>query len=86
MDRGTEATLTRTVPGSIVKSYTKDLSLPIFELVIRHRLSRVLFYTGPSPYYDLGSAETDLCLYIITSGKAHIAAFQHGFWLRGVQP
>lgn len=42
--------------------------------------------TGPSPYYDLGPAETGLCLYIITSGKAHIAAFQHGFWLRGVQP
>ena len=76
----------RTVPCSLFKSYTKDLSFPIFELVIRHRLRRVLFYAGPSPYYDLGPPEDGLCLYIITSGKAHIAAFQHGFWLRGVQP
>ena len=27
-----------------------------------------------------------LCFLIITSGKAPIAAFQPGFWLRGVQP
>ena len=76
----------RTIPRSLFKSYTKDLSLPIFELVIRHRLHDVLDRTGPSPYYDLGAPESALCLYIITSGKAHIAAFQHGFWLRGVQP
>ena len=31
-DRGTKATLMLTIPGSIFKSYTKDLSLPIFKL------------------------------------------------------
>ena len=36
-DRGTKATLTRTIPRSIFKSSTKDLSFPIFELVIRPR-------------------------------------------------
>ena len=38
MDRGTKATLTLTIPRSIFKSSTKDLSLPIFEIVIQHRL------------------------------------------------
>ncbi len=37
-DRGTGATLVRTIPRSLFKSYTKDLLLPIFELVIQHRL------------------------------------------------
>ena len=55
-DRGTRATLMRTIPRSLFKSYTKDLSLPIFELVIRHRLHRILVCTGPSPYYDLEHA------------------------------
>ncbi len=32
-DRGTKATLMLTIPRSIFKSSTKDLSLPIFELV-----------------------------------------------------
>ena len=34
MDRGTEATLTRTIPRSGFKSYTKDWTLPRLELVI----------------------------------------------------
>jgi hypothetical protein len=34
-----KATLKRTVPCSLFKSYTKDLSFPIFELIIQHRLS-----------------------------------------------
>ena len=38
MDRGTKATLTRTIPRSLFKSYTKDLSFLIFELVVQHRL------------------------------------------------
>ena len=38
-DRGTKATLMLTIPRSIFKSSTKDLSLPIFELVIQHRLT-----------------------------------------------
>ena len=32
-DRGTRATLMRTIPRSLFKSYTKDLLFPIFELV-----------------------------------------------------
>ena len=37
-DRGTKATLVRTIPRSLYKSFTKDLLLPIFELVFQHRL------------------------------------------------
>jgi hypothetical protein len=37
-DRGTKATLMRTIPRSLFKSYTKDLLFPIFELVFQHRL------------------------------------------------
>ena len=37
-DRGTKATLVRTIPRSLFKSYTKDLLFPIFELVFQHRL------------------------------------------------
>ena len=40
VDRGTKATLTLTIPRSLFKSSTKDLSFPIFELVIRPRLTR----------------------------------------------
>jgi hypothetical protein len=36
-DRGTRATLMLTIPRSIFKSFTKDLSLSIFELVFQHR-------------------------------------------------
>ena len=36
-DRGTKATLTLTIPRSIFKSFTKDLSRSIFELVFQHR-------------------------------------------------
>ena len=38
-DRGTKATLVRTIPSSFFKSYTKDLLCPIFELVFQHRLN-----------------------------------------------
>ena len=31
-----------TTPRSLFKSYTKDLSLPIFELVFQHRLTSIL--------------------------------------------
>jgi hypothetical protein len=39
-DRGTRATLTLTIPRSLFKSYAKDLSFPIFELVFQHRPAR----------------------------------------------
>ena len=41
-DRDTKVTLMRTIPRSLFKSYTKDLSLPIFELVFQHRLTQLL--------------------------------------------
>ena len=41
-DRDTKVTLMRTIPRSLFKSYTKDLSLPIFELVFQHRLNQLL--------------------------------------------
>jgi hypothetical protein len=41
-DRDTKVTLMRTIPRSLFKSYTKDLSLPIFELVFQHRLIQLL--------------------------------------------
>ena len=56
-DRGTKATLMRTIPRSLFKSYTKDLSLPIFELVIQHRLTQHFTADAvPSQCYDLGHA------------------------------
>lgn len=42
MDRDTKTTLTRTIPRSIFKSYTKDLSLPIFEIILQYRLINIL--------------------------------------------
>ena len=57
VDRGTKATLTRTIPRSLFKSYTKDLSFPIFELVFQHRLAD-MFCRQPVPLqcYDLEHA------------------------------
>ena len=37
-DRGTKATLMLTILRSVFKSSTKDLSLPIFELVFQHQI------------------------------------------------
>ena len=48
----------RTIPRSLFKSSTKDLSLPIFELVIQHQ-SALSFCaeTVPLQFYDLGPPE-----------------------------
>ena len=63
-----------TIPRSLFKSYTKDLSLPIFELVIQHRLQPAFVLTAvPSQCYDLGQPEDCLYLLMITSGKASIS-------------
>ena len=78
-----KATLMRTIPRSSFKSYTKDLSLPIFELVFQHQLNRFCPHQELSQCYDLGPRAIRTHL---TSGEPRIAAFQHGFWLRGVQP
>ena len=48
-DRGTKATLTLTIPRSIFKSFTKDLSRSIFELMCQHR-SHPHFTAGRAVY------------------------------------
>jgi hypothetical protein len=45
-DRGTKATLVRTIPRSLFKSYTKDLSFSIFELVFQYRPDTLLCVSG----------------------------------------
>jgi hypothetical protein len=57
VDRGTKATLTRTVPGSLFKSYTKDLSLPEFEVVSASSARPLLAEREPLQWYDLGLHE-----------------------------
>ena len=47
----------RTIPRSLFKSSTKDLSLPIFELVFQHRLHQHFDCNAvPLQCYDLGPA------------------------------
>ena len=63
----------RTIPYSLIKSSTKDLSLPIFELVFSLVCARFdAERTVPQPLYDLGLPPERRSLYVlmITSGKA----------------
>ena len=62
----------------LFKSFTKDLSLPIFELIIRYCLSVPKRIVGqicavPLPYYDLQATELKIAncsmLIHVTSGK-----------------
>ena len=53
-DRGTKATLMRTIPRSLFKSSTKDLSLPIFELMFSLDCPNFCVETVPRQLYDLG--------------------------------
>ena len=101
-DRGTKATLNcLQYPVRKFKSSTKDLSLPIFELVIRHGLlvSRSCCgrETEPLPCYDLELMNkrarsppiSSPMLMHVTLGKRFNDISPHnqqGFWLRGVQP
>ena len=79
-----KATLVRTIPSSLFKSYTKDLLLPIFELVFQHRLN--LFSQRHSAVTKLWSWPRGYAYSCNIREQKHIAAYQHGFWLRGVQP
>ena len=73
-DRGTKATLMRTIPRSIFKSYTKDLSLPIFELVFS--LVCAYFCVDISAVAMLWSwTPESLYVLMITSGKAAYRRF-----------
>ena len=73
-DRGTKATLMRTIPRSLFKSSTKDLSLPIFELVFSKRLLLTFVPELDSAVAIVWSWAYTRCasLYVlmITSGKA----------------
>ncbi len=88
MNRGTEATLTRTIPRSWFKSSTKDLSLPKFGLVIRACPRRVRIRRGaaPNPCYDLDRLAPAYAYAPSYLGAHGTTAFQPGFGLRGVQP
>ena len=66
-----------TVPRSIFKSSTKDLSLPTFGIVIRH--------TGPVAGTSVAIVWYECIRTRVKSEEVNIAAFQHGFELRGVQ-
>ena len=47
----------RTIPRSLFKSYAKDLSVPMFELVLQHQTpARLDRPAEPSQWYDLGHA------------------------------
>ena len=71
----------RTIPRSLFKSYTKDLSLPIFELVIQHRLTPVLPVAKcRSNIMILDDPEDRLYLFMIISGKATYRRFPA--WIR----
>ena len=66
-DRSTKATLMLTVPRSLFKSSTKDLTWPTLENIIA-------VWCWHKCY-----------CYTQTLVKVSIVAYQHGFWLRGVQ-
>ena len=73
-DRGTKATLMRTIPRSLFKSSTKDLSLPIFELVFSIVCARILCLHSAVAMLWSWTPE-GLYLLMITSGKAAYRRF-----------
>ena len=72
VDRRTKPTLILTIPCFLFKSSTKDLSSPIFEIVIQDTHSE----ERPSQSYDLGLAAIVIRL---KSEKVGIVGSQHGF-------
>ena len=77
-DRSTKATLMLTVPRSLIKSSTKDLTWPSLEIVFWHT------YPFRGQRCRGGVLIHDYC-YSGNSGQGGYHRFQHGFWLRGVQ-
>ena len=81
MDRGTEATLTRTVPGSIVKSYTKDLSLPVCCTFVSASSAAGLFrQREPLQWYGLGLllVYTDACTRLGKAATSLLSSMDSG--------
>ena len=77
-DRSTKATLMLTVPRSLIKSSTKDLTWPSLEIIFRHT------YTFKVQRCQGVVLIQDYC-YSGNSGQGGYQPCQHGFWLRGVQ-
>ena len=77
-DRSTKATLMLTVPRSLTKSSTKDLTWPSLEIVFRHT------YAFKAQRCQGVVLIRDYC-YSGNSGQGGYQPCQHGFWLRGVQ-
>ena len=78
VDRRTKPTLILTIPRSLFKSSTKDLSFPIFEIMIQDTQWRpaLVRLQSPSQVYDLGAALKNRANVIrLTSGKVDIVAF-----------
>ena len=71
-DRGTRPLSCVQYLRSLFKSYTKDLSLPIFELVFQHRLQPLYWQPVPLQCYDLGPKAI---LTHVTSGRATYRRF-----------
>ena len=65
------------------KSYTKDLSFPIFVIALEHNGPDFGVRRRAAQYCDLGPKARVIRDNI---GKAAYRHFQHGFGLRGVQP
>lgn len=73
IDRSNKATLQFTIPRSIIKSSARDLSPLIF------------LYLWGNPNLKIPKELVFYLYYLnIKGGNNH--RFQHGFWLRGVQP
>ena len=65
-------------PVRVLKSYTMDLSFPIFEIMIQDTQWRpaLVRLQSPSQVYDLGAALKNRANVIrLTSGKVDIVAF-----------
>ena len=77
-DRSTKATLMLTIPRYIIKSSTKDLSWPTCGIMFL--LPWLLV-----PVAQLYDVDPEAIAIRVTSVKVNIVAYQHGFWLRGVQ-
>ena len=77
-----------TIPRSLFKSYTKDLSFPIFEIDFSLAYSHILLLNkGRDNIMTLDVSEnTSIFIHYKIWESCIIDTFQHGFWLRGVQP
>ena len=81
VDRRTKPTLILTIPCFLFKSSTKDLSLPIFEIVIQVPTATTCA-TRPSQSYDLGrgyrySFEIGRGDIVASSMDSDLEAFSH---------